>query len=80
MSFSEDPTQGTEPGAASGEDPVGPEAADSTEDSTQGAGVGEQPYEDPTQGDEVGQAADEDPTQGGERGSGPGEDPIAPSP
>ena len=79
MSFSEDPNQGTEHGAAAGEDPAGPETADSTMDPTQGAEVGEQPDEDPTQGSEVGEGAYEDPTQGAELGSRPGEDPMAPS-
>ena len=55
MSFSEDPTQGTEHGEAVGEDPAGPAAPESTTDPTQGAEVGEQPYEDPTQGAEVGE-------------------------
>jgi hypothetical protein len=79
MSFSEDPTQGTERGAAAGEDPEGPGAPDSTIDPTLGAERGEQEYEDPTQGGEIGQAQYEDPTQGGEIGSAAGEDPMAPS-
>lgn len=79
MSFSEDPSQGIERGAAAGEDPAGPEAADVTMDPSQGTEVGEQPYEDPTQGGELGEQAYEDPTQGAEVGSNPGEDPLAPS-
>jgi len=79
MSFSEDPSQGIERGAAAGEDPAGSEAADVTMDPTQGAEVGEQPNEDPTQGGGMGEQAYEDPTQGTEVGSSPGEDPLAPS-
>ena len=93
MSFSEDPTQGIERGAAAGEDPAGSEAADVTIDPSQGREVGEQPdedptrggergegaYEDPTQGGEPGEGAYEDPTQGAEVGSSPGEDPLSPS-
>jgi len=78
MSFSEDPTQGIEEGAAGGEDPAGAGAADTTADPSGGIEVGEQPYEDPSQGSEVGESAYEDPTQGDERGSAPGEDPMAP--
>jgi hypothetical protein len=79
MSFSEDPSQGIERGAAAGEDPAGSEVADVTMDPTQGAEVGEQPDEDPTQGGGMGEQAYEDPTQGTEVGSSPGEDPLAPS-
>jgi hypothetical protein len=79
MSFSEDPTQGTEHRAGAGEDPAGPGAPETTTDPTQGAELGEQAYEDPTQGDESGQAAYEVPTQGTELGSASGEDPMAPS-
>ena len=75
MSFSEDPTQGIEQGAAAGEDPAGSGAADSTADPTGGAEVGEQPYEDPTQGSEVGEGAYEDPTQGDELGAARGRGP-----
>ncbi len=79
MSFSEDPTQGAEHGAAEGEDPVGSAAGDSSIDPTRGDEVGEQADEDPTQGVERGEAEYEDPTQGGELGSSPGEDPMAPA-
>jgi hypothetical protein len=79
MSFSEDPTQGIEHGAAAGEDPLGAGAGGSTADPTQGSEVGEQPYDDPTQGIEIGEAPHEDPTQGEELGSRPGEDPSAPA-
>ena len=41
MSFSEDPTQGTEQGAAAGEDPAGSGAADTTADPTGGVEVGD---------------------------------------
>ncbi len=75
MSFSEDPTQGIEQGAAAGEDPAGSGTPDTTADPTAGGVVGE----DPTQGSEVGEGAYEDPTQGDELGAAPGEDPMAPS-
>lgn len=75
MSYSDDPTQGA--GSVPGDDPTGTGRVDPTVDETQGAEVGEQPYEDPTQGDEVGEQPYEDPTQGGERGSAAGEDPTA---
>ena len=75
MSFSEDPTQGIEHGAAAGEDPAGSGAPDSTADPTQGAEVGEQPYEDPTQGAEVGESAYEDPDPGRRAGVGAGRGP-----
>jgi hypothetical protein len=79
MSFSEDPTQGLERGAAAGEDPVGTGAADTTMDPTQGDDVVGPSSEDPTQGVERGETAYEDPTQGEELGSRPGEDPMAPA-
>jgi hypothetical protein len=79
MSFSEDPSQGIEQGAAASEDPAGSGVADTTADPTGGAEVGEQLYEDPSQGSEVGEGEYEDPTQGEERGALQGEDPMAPS-
>jgi hypothetical protein len=77
MSFSEDPTRGSDRRAVAEEDPIGTGAAVSSSDPTLGVEVGEQPYEDPTQGIEPGGAPYDDPTQGGELGSRPGEDPAA---
>jgi hypothetical protein len=76
MSFSEDPTQGREHGAAAGDDPTGAGGAEVSIDPTQANEARGPAFEDPTQGVEGGEAAFEDPTQGGSR---PGEDPTAPA-
>jgi hypothetical protein len=74
MSFSDDPTQGQEPGSLPGEDPLAGGASGA--DPSQGVEPGSTAAEDPTQGGEVGEESYEDPSEGGEVGSGPGEDPT----